>query len=290
MTALITNAITTTTNASLSTAEILASYVIEAAYSATGVRQTIRNESLAGDPSDTMKFPAWPALAATDVAENVDLTNTALVPTNVTITVGEVGIMTTITDATTEDDILAGLDGYATQLGRAVGDKMDADVTALFSGFSNAVGDITNGLSQEDILTAIRTLDANDTPGQRMGVLHPVQLAQLGGDIMANGGQVWGGSSPQDSRFGAQGPMYGTIFNVPFWQTTNVPTNTRTNPVYDGAIYSREALAFVDKRSVRVEFERDASFRLTEIVLTARYGTGELVDDYGVALFSNQTA
>jgi hypothetical protein len=290
MTASITNATTKAVANDLSVAELLASYIIEAAYSAVGARATVRNESLMGRETDTMKFPAWPALSAAAVAETADLTNTAINPTNVTITVGEVGLMATVTDAQQEDDILAGLDGYARQLGRALADKMDADVTSLYSGFSTAVGDITNGLSQEDFLNAIRELDSNDAPGGRVAVLHPVQWSQLGKDIVVNGGSVWGADSPQDSRFGQQGPNAGVIFNVPVWQTTNVPTNTRTNPFYDGALYSSEALGFVSKREGRVEFDRDASFRLTEIVTTSRYGVGELVDDYGVALYSNQTA
>jgi hypothetical protein len=290
MTASITNATTTTNGGALSIAEMLSSYIIDAAYSALGVRTTIRNESLAGKETDTMKFPAWPALAAAAVAETADLVNTAIVPTSVSITVGEVGIMTTLTDNQQEDDIIAGLEAYAANLGKAVADKMDADVSALYSGFSNAVGDIANGLSQEDFLGAIRTLNANDAPGDMQAVLHPIQWSQLGQDIVTNGGSIFSADTPQDSRFGTRMPNAGTLFNVPIWQTTNVATNTRTNEVYDGAIYSREALAFVAKREARVEFERDASFRLTEVVVSSRYGVGELVDDYGVALYSNAAA
>lgn len=290
MTASVTNATTTTVGDDLSLTEWVESRIIEAAYSATFLRGTVRNTSLAGRATDTDKFPAWPALSAASVAETSDLSNTEINTTNVTITVGEVGIMATLTDAQLEDDILAGIDPYAMQLGKALADKQDADIATLFSSFSNATGDTTNGLSQEDVLGAIRALDSRDTPGQRYGVLHPVQFAQLGLDIVTNGGSVWGADSPQDTRFGNQPPNVGSIFNIPFWQTTNVPTNTRTNPVYDGAIYSSEALAYVSKREARVEFERDASFRLTEVVVTARYGTGELVDDYGEVLYSNSTA
>lgn len=288
MTASVTNAITTTEGADFSVSELLADGIIEAAYSRTIARPLVRNESLAGDPSDTKKFPAWPAVAAASVAETSDLANTALDPTSVTITVGEIGVMGTVTDNQTEDDILAGLDQYARQYGRAVADKMDADLLALTSGFSNANGDNTNGLSQEDILTAIRALEARDVPGPYRGVLHPVQKGQLGLDIVTNGSSVWSGDSPQDERFGPRNVM--DVFGVMFATSTNVPSNTRTNPVYDGAIWGEDALAFVTKREPRVEFDRDASFRLTEIVVTARYGVGELVDAYGQALYSNSTA
>lgn len=288
MTASVTNAITTTEGADFSLAEVLADGIIEAAYSNTVMRPLVRNESLSGQPSDTKKFPAWAAVAAASVAETSDLANTALDPTSVSLTVGEVGVMGTLTDNQQEDDILAGLDGYARQYGRALADKEDADIAALTSGFSNATGDTTNGLSQEDILTAIRALEARDVPGVLRGVLHPVQKGQIGLDIVTNGSTVWGGDNPQDARFGPRKVI--DLFGVMFASSTNVPSNTRTNPVYDGAIWGEDALAFVSKREARVEFDRDASFRLTEIVVTSRYATGELIDAYGQVLYSNSTA
>lgn len=288
MTASVTNAITTSEGADLSLAEVLADGIIDAAYSRTVMRPLVRNESLTGKSSDVMKFPAWPAVAAAAVAETADLANTALDPTSTSITVSEIGVMGTITDEQQEDDVLAGLDGYARQYGRAVSDKWDADIAALLSGFSNATGDVTNGLSQEDVLTAIRALEARDVPGTLRGALHPVQKGQLGLDIVTNGSTVWGGDNPQDGRFGPRTMI--DIFGVMFASSTNVPTNTRTNAVYDGAIWGEDALACVTAREARVEFERDASFRLTEIVVTARYGVGELTDAYGQVLYSNQTA
>lgn len=288
MTASITNAITTAVGAELSWAEVLADSIIEAAYSKTVMRPLVRNESLAGKSSDVLKFPAWPAVAAASVAETSDLANTSLDPTAVSLTVGEVGVMFTITDNQNEDDILSGLEEYARQGGRAVADKQDADLATLTSGFSNANGDITNGLSQEDILTAIRALESRDAPGPYAGVLHPVQRGQLGLDIVTNGSSIWSGDSPQDQRFGPR--QYMDVFGVTFASSTNVPTALRTNTVYDGAVFSKEALAFVEKRATRVEFDRDASFRLTEIVLSTRYATGELVDAWGQALYSNSTA
>lgn len=287
--AAILNAITTTEGADLSVAELLADGIIEAAYSRTQMRPLVRNESLSGDPSDTKKFPAWPAVAAAAVAETSDLANTALDPTSVSITVGEVGVMGTVTDNQNEDDILAGLDQYARQYGRAVADKMDADLAALTSGFSNATGAGASALSQSSIISAIRALEARDVPGTLRGLIHPIQKGQLGADIVANGGTIWGGDSPQDARFGPRTML--DLFGVAFATSTNTPTNTRdTVAVYDGAVWGEDALAFVGKREPRVEFDRDASFRLTEIVVTTRYGVGELVDAYGQVLYGSQTA
>ena len=42
--------------------------------------------------------PVYPAISASAIAEGTDLSNTAVNPTETTITASEVGIMTTITD------------------------------------------------------------------------------------------------------------------------------------------------------------------------------------------------
>lgn len=272
-------------------AHVLSMDIIDAAYSARVMRNLVTVDSVAGQPTNTKKWASWPAVAAAAVAENADISPTAISTGGVTITVGEVGVSTTISDVLQEDDIINGTSPYGAQLGKAVADKEDADIAALLSGFSNATGDTTNGLSVEDVIAAIRALEARDAMGEKYGVMHPTQFWQLGYDVMVTKtSPMFAGDSPQDTRWGLQGAYKGEFFGVPFFATTNVPTNTRTNEVYDGGIFSRQALGFLGQREPRVEFDRDASFRLTEIVVTARYGVGELVDSYGQVLYSRTTA
>lgn len=279
---------TTTSNADeLSFYELVDTMIIDAAYSSTVMRPLVREANLIGRPSDTHKFPIWPALTAAAVAETADLSNTAINTTSVSITAGEVGIMATLTDEQNEDDILSGPDPYAAQLGRAVADKWDADLAALLAGHANESGTTGTALTQADFLAAIRALDSRDAPKPYVAVLHPVQAAQLGSDIVTNGGNIWGGAG--DGRFGSQDRhMFGRFFGVDVYQSTNVSTDATD---YDGAIFSRgQTYGMVVKRNVRVEYERDASMRVTEMVVTARYGVGELVDTYGQGLTSGVSA
>lgn len=284
-----TNATTTSNADEVSFAELVSYMVIDAAYSATVMRPLVRVESLVGKPSDTLKFPIWPALTAAAVAETADLANTAINTTSVSITAGEVGIMASVTDEQSEDDIFSGLGPYGSQLGRALADKWDADLAALLAGHSNESGTTATALTQADFLAAIRALDARDAPKPYVAVLHPVQVAQLGNDIVTNGGSIWSqGGGRGDARFGSQGEMWGNLFGVDIFQSTNV-SNDGTD--YDGAIFSRgQAHGMVVKREARVEPDRDASMRLSEIVVTARYGVGELVDSYGQTITSGMTA
>ena len=285
MTASAVNATTRTSAAELTQTEVVDANVIEAAYSATVMRPLVRNASLAGRPTNAMNFPAWPALTAAAVAETADLANTQIDTSEIAVTVGEVGILITVTDALQEDDILAGLAAYGQQGGRALADKQDADLAALLASFSNSTGTTGAALTQARFLAAIRALDARDAPKPYVAVLHPVQLAQLNSDIATNGGNVMAGTG--DRRVGAQG-VQTNWFGVDIYQTTNV-TNDGTD--YFGGIFSRgQALVHVSKREARTEFERDVSFRLTEIAITSRYGVGELVDNYGQEILSGMTA
>lgn len=290
MTASFVNSTTTVSAAELSLTDIVDGSVISASYSARVMAGLVTQKSLAGQPTDTARFPRWPSLTAASVAETTDLTNTQIDTTEVSITVGEVGIMIAVTDNLQEDDIIAGLVEYGEQGGKALADKQDADLAALLSGFSNTTGVTTGGLTVSAFLDAIAALDARDATKPYVAVLHPTQWAQLSKNIATASATIWAqGAGQGDSRLGQQGAFVGNFFGVDVYQSTNVPTNIRaTVAVYDGAVFSREALAWVEKRQSRTEFERDASARLTEIVVTSRYGVGELVDAWGQVLYSNQ--
>lgn len=267
---------------------IIDTAVIDAVYSRTVMRGLMRSESLAGRPSDTMSFPSWPSLTATSVGETTDLTNTEIQSGGVTITVGEVGVMTSLSDTLNEDDIIAGLSEYGAQLGNALADKMDADSAALLGSFSNTTGDDATALTYADHISALRALEARDVPGPYVAVYHPVQVGQLHEDVAANGGAFWGaGVVGGDERF-TRLREGSDLTGVYIYSTTNVPTGGTTG-YYGGMFAAGQALAFVAKREARTEMERDASARLTEIVVTARYGVGELVDEWGQTVISDTT-
>lgn len=268
---------------------IINTAVIDAVYSSTVMRGLMRNESLAGKPSDTMSFPSWPSLTASAVGETTDLSNTEIESGGVTITVGEIGVMTSLSDALNEDDIIAGLSEYGTQLGKAVSDKMDADSAALLGAFSNTVGSDATALSYATHIAALRALEARDVPGPYVSVYHPIQVGQLHADVERNGGSFWAaGTIGGDERFTRLRQGSGSLAGVPVYSTTNVPTGGTTG-YYGGMFAANQALGFVAKRESRTEFERDASARLTEIVVTARYGVGELVDAWGQTVISDTT-
>lgn len=280
-----TNATTRTSLATLTQDQIVDSQVIDAAYSTTVMRPLVAQRNIAGAPTNTVNFPAWPALTAASVAETADLVNTQVTTTEVAITVGEVGILLALTDVALEDTNTQ-LMQYGQQGGRALADKWDADIAALLAGHANTSGTISTTLTMATFLAAVGALDARDAPGGYVAVLHPTQFQQLQADINANGGNVWAGAG--DSRLGTQARgQAATFYNVDIFQTTNVPLVAGTPNSYQGAVFSRnQAHAMVVARESRTEMERDVSARVTELAITARYGVGEIVDAYGQTIIS----
>ena len=80
--------------------------------------------------------------------------------------------------------------------------------------------------------------------------------------------------------------MVGTLFGVEVSQTSVCPT---ANSAADrtGAMFSSDAIGLVTKRPPRIEMQRDASARGTELVATVAYGVGELVDTAGVPIITD---
>ncbi len=74
---------------------------------------------------------------------------------------------------------------------------------------------------------------------------------------------------------------------------TPVYTNVNTTPgagYATGAIFNRQAMALDLRRSLRLESDRDASFRRTEINATMVYAYGQWRSDWGVQIQSLATA
>ena len=80
----------------------------------------------------------------------------------------------------------------------------------------------------------------------------------------------------------------GQIAGVSVYETSNMADSSGNNPGstgdYKGAVFHRDALGLAMLSDLKIETQRDASLRATEIVATAVYGVGELHDSYGVEL------
>ena len=103
------------------------------------MRNLVRNYTIIGG-GKSVEVPIYSTVSASAVAEATDLSNTAVNPSSVTITASEVGIMTTLTDLARNSASRNVAGDIGRLFGEAIARKMDADLSALFTGFSTEKG------------------------------------------------------------------------------------------------------------------------------------------------------
>jgi N4-gp56 family major capsid protein len=284
--------VTTTTATDLVYANMIEEAVLEEIRATMVMTKFMRKKSLAGLPTKRIDFPKWPLVTAASVNEATDLTNTAVNTTDVYVQAGEVGIMATVTDVLEKSDILEGLGGYKGVLARAVSAKIDADCTALLGALNGGVAAGTSGTNlryTEDWLAALAICENNNahTTGELVCVLHTQQAADLRVSLGASAGVLMTDFSDRSKFYSNSQGWFGRMHDVDIWTSTHVPA-ANSNADRAGGFFSKEyALGLATKWPLRVELQRDASLRATEIVVTSMYGVGEIEDQAGVPLVTD---
>lgn len=232
--------------------------------------------------------------SAAAVNEATDLANTAVNPTKVQLTPGEVGIMYTVTDVSGRKSLQT-IPQITSRGARACIKKWETDATALFAGFTGntAIGTSGANFTLAQYQGAIYTLEAADVPGPYVFVGHTIQLSDLENDILASGSAIWGNeaSAPAKGLFQNIARPNGFKFNLLgvdcFQSSTCALVNTnadRSGAMFRMPVDDEEgaALAIVWSKMLGVELQRDASLRATEVVLVSDYAVGEVRDAFGV--------
>jgi N4-gp56 family major capsid protein len=249
------------------------------------IRPLVRNYDMTGTPGLTAQVPIYPALSAADLTEGTDISSpTSFDTTQATITAVERGVMVSLTDLSAEsanEDVAAAI---GRQIGDAMAKKMDTELAALFSGFSNTVGSGAAEITVEDLFKAAATLRANQAPGPYVCVLHPYQAFQIKKQLTNAGNTNM--VNPSDlGNEALRAGFVGQIAGMNVFESTVITGDSAG--AFVGAAMSQDALGFMMKRDMRIEEQRDASLRATEIVGSAAYGVKEIFDVYGVGIIGD---
>ena len=260
--------------------DLISPLVAEAMFVAsetTIMKGLVRNFTMPLRAGKILQVPKYASLTAAAVSEASDLGNTAVSTSKSDLTVSENGIMTTLTDLSrdaSESDVVQDLGRL---FGEAIAKKMDQDLTALFSGFSQSVGSDGDDLTINTISQAVTKLRAAGVPGPYYGVFNPEQTHALKASLTNTFVDPNAGVLQNEAM---QQGFVAKILGVNIFETSNVVEDSAT--AYSGAIFSQDALGLAMMRDISIETQRDASLRATEIVATAVYATGELHDSYGI--------
>jgi HK97 family phage major capsid protein len=270
-----------TTSSTLS--ELYTEIVAEAQFVASEqsmMRPLVRQYAIAGG-GKSVEIPIYSTVSAGAVSEASDLSNTAIDPTSKTITASEVGVMTTLTDLARNSAPRNVAADIGRLFGEAIARKQDTDLTALFDGFSGAIGDGTAAITAAKVFAAasdLRTASLN--LNECAVVLHP----KIAYDLKANLTNTFANSNANDLANEALRSGYvGQLAGLRIFETTNM-SNTGNTGDYKGAAFHRDAIAYAGMQDLKIETQRDASLRADEIVATAVYGVSEVHDSYGVEL------
>lgn len=124
--------------------------------------------------------PAWQSLSVAALTEGTAPSSTTLSTDGVTLTPTERGLFVEVSKRALYADPWQDLAPYGEQMGRAIAADEDKLVLDLMeSGFTTVVNDAGDAMSQDDFLSAVSYLEANNVPGPYFAVFHPYSWAKL---------------------------------------------------------------------------------------------------------------
>ena len=232
----------------------------------------------------TVEVPVYPTISAAAVNEATDLSNTAVNPTSATITASEIGVMTTLTDlGANSASRNVGAD-IGKLFGEAIAKKVDTDLVNLLDDFASASdqGGAGTELTADLLFKAQAILRTANVPAPYYGVFHPKALFNLKKTLTQAG---YAGTATAISDIGNEAlrnGYIGRIAGIDVFENANI-----TIDAYDdsfGGVFHPASLGLAMKEEFKVESQRDASLRATELVASIVYGVGVIKDTYGVTV------
>ena len=267
-------------------AEEIRREMLEALQTTVRVAPLVKNFDLSGVKSKSFSVPVWGTVTAASVGETTDLASTAFTPTENTITYGEAGVMTLLTDTAAETSTAPGIaEAYGRNGALAVGRLIDTDIAALFNSTNGGtnIGNDASTMAVQMFLRGIYTLELENVLGNYVSVLSSQQAHNLRLEVNSSSAITIGRFLAEKARDdGFIGNLYGVdtyIINVA--EVSSATSTSKFGIIMGQGDMSPFGLGVW--RPARVELERNASFRGTEVVISAAYGIKEIRDKAGVA-------
>jgi hypothetical protein len=248
----------------------------------------------------TVQFPDYTKVASSSVAaatDGGDHTTVASITTSArSALVSEHVIRADVSDLARmgNADDLAGNVGAV--LGNAVAAKLDADLTALGTGFSQTECGAGTSLALSHVFGSMRQLRAAGAPFPYNLVLSPKQVWGSKGLIaLLHDDAVTGSNSKPMSLMGQKGEeaiangWVGSIAGFNCYWSDQIEEDVGSGGDAAGFAFSKGAagLAIGPEGLFRLETERNASFRTTEYIACGFWGEIEIKDAFGVYILSD---
>ena len=234
----------------------------------------------------TIEVPVYPTISASAVNEASDLSNTAVNPTSVTVTASEIGVMTTLTDLARDSASRNVGADIGKLFGEAIAKKVDTDLAGLLDDFASAndQGGAGTELTADLLFKAQAILRSANVPAPYYAVFHPKATFNLK-KTLTQPAYTTSSSGYAISDIGNEAlrnGYIGRLAGIDIFENANISIDAYDDSF--GAVFHPMSIGLALKEDFKVETQRDASLRATEIVASITVGSGILKDTYGVTV------
>lgn len=238
------------------------------------------------------------AMAAANVDETTDLSNTALTDNSINITVARQAIKRVVSDLWGLSQDSLRLEDLAADIAGSAARRFSDMLAALFASLSTSAGTSGTTLSYDNIVDARNKLRLAGAPGEVACVLHPKQFGEFVASLGAETGSPIFSPETENIQGNAAGFGYqGKWRDIHFWTSDSVASDGTD---YHGAMFVEGAFAYAEGRprspygdvvtvpdsAIMIEFDRDAGPAHTVIVGNYYVGVSEMEDARGVNIVS----
>ena len=255
-----------------------------AAYENSVARQVVTALDYPANAGKVLQIPVYASISAADLTEGTAATAANTNTTSVSLTLAEIGTYFQVTDMlrdSAQRDVIGDL-GF--QAGRAIAEKMDTGVFANFSSFDEIKSNVNAEVTVDDILKGVSELRSRKLTGPFYCILHPGVAYQIKKELSNAGAATIPALSNAGNTVLSQfyvGQLAGCIIIESALVATS--GNNAVN-----SVFTPQALAHALRGGVRMETQRQASARATDIMMTAVQGSAILQQQFGVKLTGNK--
>ena len=249
--------------------------------------------------SNSVQFSDWTKLTSSNVTPATQATATTAVA--ITSAARTATISEHVIEADVSDLVLMGsgdnVDSNAgPALGNAVAAKLDADLTALGTAFSQTAAGAGSSLGLSDVFNSMRLLRAAGAPMPYSLILSPKQIWGSKGIIsLLHDDAVTGSNSKPMSLMGSKGEeafqtgYVGTMAGFNIYWSDQINEDVGSGGDAAGFAMSKGAIGLgVGAEGLfRIRSERNEAARYTAYVAVGFWGEIEIKDTYGVYILSD---
>ena len=255
-----------------------------AAYENSVARQVVTALDYPQNAGKVLQIPVYASISAADLSEGTAATAANTNTTSVSLTLAEIGTYFQVTDMlrdSAQRDVIGDL-GF--QAGRAIAEKMDTGVFANFTTFDEIKSNVNAEVTVDDILQGVATLRSRKITGPFYCILHPGVAYQIKKELSNAGAATIPALSNTGNTVLSQfyvGQLAGCVIIESALVATS--GNNAVN-----SVFTPSALAHALRGGVRMETQRQAAARATDIMMTAVQGSAILQQQFGVKLTGNK--